>query len=780
MATIIKKGTSEQIPYTPETKLKSGDALLFNYTGAKEQLGLSKGVYKIECWGAQGGSYSTYYGGKGGYSVGTLTLQEDTTLFLYVGGQPATNSSNRVQTAGGFNGGGKGYNRWYSSTYTYGQGGGGGSDVRIGTDSLHARVIVAGGGGGSASENAATTKYGGGTSSGSPQSGYIASQTAPGTGGSFGTGGSATTGGSNYKYGSGGGGGGWYGGGACASHSDSTNYRGYNGGGSGYVYTNTTAQNYPSGCLLNEQYYLADAATYAGNTSFATFDGNTETGHDGNGIIKITVIKNNNIIGYFNGMPVTQASLGLGEIKSALLGKTVLWGEKPADVYTELEYIQSTGTQYIDTGIGGDAIGTYEIKFNMLGEAYRSYEMYFAGQLNAQAPKLYLNNEVPIVADIGTAAYTLFEKDAETHIIKATETEIICDGVSKVTYEAKPWGDKTFWIFNAPEQPDLSSTMQLYYLKMYSDGILVRDFIPVQWVDGQIGLYDKVEEQFYPAQGTGEFLWTEKQYTQLVNYQMLYDLGDECTDITGGWTTLSMDSKYQKGGAEKLTTYLRTYELDTGSYGQWGFITQKNIDTTDFVGQGWVSSLPTCTRPSSYTNSAITGMLNYDAGRTVYNNRFYNYNCGPQRQDLIAADPTKVCTYKLFTDFTGGQGSMTTLTGHRFYVSHNCGALSGGIIDVYTYYNWLYAQDDWQTLCEKAGLASVNYEDETSLLSNSTAITTILNNETAVEYMLYTCTGSFLTAFITSSVARAALNSSPYKTQVYTNPHWAKFLNMVA
>lgn len=75
-------------------------------------------------------------------------------MYIYVGGTPATNSSNRTAVTGGFNGGGNGYNRYYNSTYTYGQGGGGATDIRIGTDSLYARVIVAGGGGGSASVDA--------------------------------------------------------------------------------------------------------------------------------------------------------------------------------------------------------------------------------------------------------------------------------------------------------------------------------------------------------------------------------------------------------------------------------------------------------------------------------------------------------------------------------------------------------------------------------------------------------------------------------------------------
>ena len=269
------------------TTTTTTETITQEFTEAKSyEITLGKGTHTLEVWGAQGGSYSTYLGGKGGYSKGTLTLTEDTTAFVYVGGQPATVSTDRVEVPGGFNGGGNGYNRWYSNTYTYGQGGGGASDIRLGTDSLYARVIVAGGGGGSASADG-SAKYGGGTTGGSAQSGYGASQTSAGTNGSFGQGASATTSGNNYKYGSGGGGGGWYGGGASSQYSDSTNYQSYNGGGSGYVYTSDTASNCPSGCLLNSTYYLTNAATYGGNTSFTDFDGFTVTGHSGNGAVKI-------------------------------------------------------------------------------------------------------------------------------------------------------------------------------------------------------------------------------------------------------------------------------------------------------------------------------------------------------------------------------------------------------------------------------------------------------------------------------------------------------------
>ena len=236
----------------------------FEYTGeCTTYIAKSDGYYNLEVWGAQGGNYNTtYVGGLGGYSKGIVHLTKGTTLYVCVGGQPQTVTTASVAVPGGFNGGGNGFNRAYSGTYTYGQAGGGATDIRIGQNNLYARVIVAGGGSGS--NNRISGYAGGGTSGVTGQSGYAGTQTSAGTGGSFGQGGSATTSGSNYRYGASGGGGGFYGGGAIASYSDSTNYDKYTGGGSGYVYTSSTASSYPSGCLLNSTYYLTASSTTSG------------------------------------------------------------------------------------------------------------------------------------------------------------------------------------------------------------------------------------------------------------------------------------------------------------------------------------------------------------------------------------------------------------------------------------------------------------------------------------------------------------------------------------
>ena len=269
------------------SNIKTGDILNFDYTGTVQTVTLPKGIYKLECWGAQGGYSSSNsgievgMGGKGGYSAGTITLNQKTLIYIYTGGVGSISGNGKAD--GGFPNGGS---SWASSTSEGAGGGGGSSDIRIGTDSLYARVIVAGGGGGGGEDNE-TGGYGGGETGGTSGSGTPGSQTAPS--GYFGIGG-------HTSYDGGGGGGGWYG--AYPAGGQTTPATGSSGsdtsgspGGSGYVYTSATASNYPSGCLLNSSYYLSAAKTIAGNTSFTSPTGSSETGHSGNGYCRITVIE---------------------------------------------------------------------------------------------------------------------------------------------------------------------------------------------------------------------------------------------------------------------------------------------------------------------------------------------------------------------------------------------------------------------------------------------------------------------------------------------------------
>lgn len=260
---------SSSLTTTGTYSLSSGSTIVMTYTKDGSNSADSEEVYFQIQKQESNTTYTPaslkniYQGGTGGYSTGILSLSAPTSIYLYTGGRGNYSRDNEKGKTvnGGFNGGGSSKIRWYTSAYSSGGGGGGASDIRIGSDSLYARVIVAGGGGGGAGESNSFVKQGGGLIGNSAVEEYKATQTKAGTNGSFGQG-ANSTGSGNYNYGPGGGGGGWYGGGASTNVSDSSaDYRTYNGGGSGYVYTSSTASNYPSGCLLNSNYYLTNAFT---------------------------------------------------------------------------------------------------------------------------------------------------------------------------------------------------------------------------------------------------------------------------------------------------------------------------------------------------------------------------------------------------------------------------------------------------------------------------------------------------------------------------------------
>ena len=125
------------------------------------------GYYRLEVWGASGGAnratdgngyVSDYRGGFGAYSVGDVSLEKDTPLYVVLGGEGAsvisTTASYPSGGAGGYNGGGNG-GPGYNTRFPYGAGGGGATHIATSPGLLRnlsndrdSILIVAGGGGG--------------------------------------------------------------------------------------------------------------------------------------------------------------------------------------------------------------------------------------------------------------------------------------------------------------------------------------------------------------------------------------------------------------------------------------------------------------------------------------------------------------------------------------------------------------------------------------------------------------------------------------------------------
>ncbi len=244
---------SAGIGYGSDLTFKTMNAVTFDYTGAEQTWTVPAGVTTmiVEVWGAAGGGGSTW-GGAGGYTKGRLTVTSGTQYYIYVGENPT------AQT-GGWNGGGTGgLAGTYSSISSYqGKGGGGATDVRVGSNTLASRIIIAGGGGGEVTGlGYLSIGNGGGNTGGDAADSYSYMDLKGGKGGTQSAGGAAGStlrnatagalgiggngsGGYDKAMGGGGGGGGYYGGGGGSSVSDiylsNTGWAAGGGGGSAFI-----------------------------------------------------------------------------------------------------------------------------------------------------------------------------------------------------------------------------------------------------------------------------------------------------------------------------------------------------------------------------------------------------------------------------------------------------------------------------------------------------------------------------------------------------------------
>jgi hypothetical protein len=262
----------------PVDSYYAGDRLICECIGSGTKFKLYTGKYRMKCSGGQGAHRSKYvHAQKGGYAEGIVNVPEIVDAYAYVGGSSLYATSKQgaefiqgTHPTHSFNGGGK--PSGYSSINHTAESGGGGTDIRIGEDSLFARILVAGGAGGCGYFD----YYGGagGGLSGDPyMNGNNGTNYGPGTQTNAGSGSNTTISGGfgyggngMYKSGDGGnyggaGGGGWYGGSGTEPNNWYDNDRGGSGG-SGYVLTEDSYK--PDGYLLDDRYYLEDTLLITG------------------------------------------------------------------------------------------------------------------------------------------------------------------------------------------------------------------------------------------------------------------------------------------------------------------------------------------------------------------------------------------------------------------------------------------------------------------------------------------------------------------------------------
>ena len=188
-------------------------------------------------------------------------------------------------------------------------------------------------------------------------------------------------------------------------------------------------------------------------------------------------------------------------------------------LYTELEYIESTGTQYIDTKYVCSNDTKIEIDFTVVNfdtrlnalfgiiDASVGANSYFYSWINNKKLQLRFGPDgktMPAELEIGQR-YVLIQGKQTANV-----NDVELGGWSNTLTKA------TNSIFLMALRNNTIASYQfkgrIYGFKIYENDILAMDLIPV--FDNKIGvacMYDKISNEFLYNKGTGKFLYEYKQ-----------------------------------------------------------------------------------------------------------------------------------------------------------------------------------------------------------------------------------------------------------------------------
>lgn len=182
--------------------------------------------------------------------------------------------------------------------------------------------------------------------------------------------------------------------------------------------------------------------------------------------------------------------------------------------YKLVDYIQSTGEQFIDTGVKANGQTNYEIKFAPHTK-YTSWGGYLAGDKNAyRCPKIFCDNDVTKISIETNSSHTsqyyyLVTTQADTPVtIKTDGSKIYVDGSHVATLTRQSGTNSySYYLSRGHEESGNKASMRIYYCKFWQDGELIRDLIPVIDKNNVACMYDLVNEQYYYNGGTGNFTY---------------------------------------------------------------------------------------------------------------------------------------------------------------------------------------------------------------------------------------------------------------------------------
>jgi hypothetical protein len=289
-----------------------------------------------------------------------------------------------------------------------------------------------------------------------------------------------------------------------------------NAGGGGAAGLREAALQAYEGCLLNQSLIgcssETDGALYIGRPAEIAYTASANfTLPD-----EITVKMNGLVLTEGSGYVWRQetGSLEIPDVTGEV--EVEINAELSGGLYTACNYIQSSGTQYISTGVTGTGNTSAELVFARL----TSYPAGWWGVIGACAYNINRSLLFGLYGSGNTGTFQFgtvnyadisFSLAAETPCkVYINKNKLYLNEVLKATLESSTYTTPVplalFWQAYSSSTSMAKAQMRLYYCKIYEGTSLLRYFIPcVRNSDNKPGLYDAVNGGFYENAGSGEF-----------------------------------------------------------------------------------------------------------------------------------------------------------------------------------------------------------------------------------------------------------------------------------
>lgn len=179
--------------------------------------------------------------------------------------------------------------------------------------------------------------------------------------------------------------------------------------------------------------------------------------------------------------------------------------------YTQLKYIESSGTQYIDTGIKPNQNTSMVADVAFLGSAGNNV-------LGARNSSSDATNRFGIITYsrsskfgcfFGTSSIEGSSIDTNSHVFEISSSGFSVDGINYGNPGTQNFSCSypiTIGAWNNGSSGIVCAASKIKSVKIYDAAALVRDYVPaLRNSDGTVGMYDMVNAVFYTNEGSGVF-----------------------------------------------------------------------------------------------------------------------------------------------------------------------------------------------------------------------------------------------------------------------------------